>query len=466
MPEFLVATLAVLVFAVQLKWLPALSYEANLSSPGQMLHSFALPVLSLGSVIMAQMMRMTRAAVIDQLAAAYIEMVRLKGASAARTVLFHALPNAIGPIANAVALSLSYLLGGVIIIEVIFNYPGHRQAHGRRRGPARHAAGAGLRDDLLRGLPDPGDAGRRVRHRRQPEAEAPMTAADTRFPRRGRAAKRRPARGLVARRQAGPGRAGVLGRSSPLFAPFLLPHSLGEMSDAGVFQEHGRAALARHRLPGPRHADAASSPARRYTIGVALVATLLACSSARCSACWPRSTGGWFDAALSRVLDTLVSIPSKMLALVMIAGFGSSVPLLIAVAAIVYTPGCYRIIRSLAVNINAMDYVTVARARGEGRAYIMRARDPAQHHRPAAGRHGPALRLRAAPSRQPELPGPGRAAADGGLGLAGAREPRRAARWAASSVLAPALAIATLTIAVNLVIDNLPGHTDADRETH
>jgi len=123
-PEFLVATLAVLVFAVQLKWLPALSYEVNLSSPGQMLHSFALPVLSLGSVIMAQMMRMTRAAVIDQLAAAYIEMVRLKGASAARAVLFHALPNAVGPIANAVALSLSYLLGGVIIIEVIFNYPG------------------------------------------------------------------------------------------------------------------------------------------------------------------------------------------------------------------------------------------------------------------------------------------------------------------------------------------------------
>jgi len=123
-PEFLVATLAVLVFAVQLKWLPALSYEVELSSPGAMLRSFALPVLSLGSVIIAQMMRMTRAAVIDQLAAAYIEMVRLKGASAARAVLFHALPNAIGPIANAVALSLSYLLGGVIIIEVIFNYPG------------------------------------------------------------------------------------------------------------------------------------------------------------------------------------------------------------------------------------------------------------------------------------------------------------------------------------------------------
>ncbi len=123
-PEFLVATLAVLIFAVQLGWLPALSYSADISSPGQMLRSFALPVMSLGSVIIAQMLRMTRAAVIDQMNAAYIEMVRLKGASPARTVLAHALPNAVGPIANAVALSLSYLLGGVIIIEVIFNYPG------------------------------------------------------------------------------------------------------------------------------------------------------------------------------------------------------------------------------------------------------------------------------------------------------------------------------------------------------
>ncbi|GKT23032.1 ABC transporter permease [Acidovorax sp. SUPP3334] len=123
-PEFLVATLAVLVFAVQLKWLPALSYVNDIESVGQMLRAFAMPVLSLCCVIVAQMMRMSRAAVIDQLEAPYIEMVRLKGASPLRMVMAHALPNAIGPIANAVALSLSYLLGGVIIIETIFNYPG------------------------------------------------------------------------------------------------------------------------------------------------------------------------------------------------------------------------------------------------------------------------------------------------------------------------------------------------------
>ena len=123
-PEFLVATLAVLVFAVKLRWLPALSYVNDIESLGQMLQAFAMPVLSLCCVIVAQMMRMSRAAVIDQLEAPYIEMVRLKGASPMRVVLAHALPNAVGPIANAVALSLSYLLGGVIIIETIFNYPG------------------------------------------------------------------------------------------------------------------------------------------------------------------------------------------------------------------------------------------------------------------------------------------------------------------------------------------------------
>jgi peptide/nickel transport system permease protein len=123
-PEFLVATAAVLIFAVQLRWLSALSYVNEIHSFGQFVRAFTMPVLTLCCVIVAQMVRMTRAAVIDQLRAPYIEMARLKGVGPARIVFFHALPNAIGPIANAVALSLSYLLGGVIIVETIFNYPG------------------------------------------------------------------------------------------------------------------------------------------------------------------------------------------------------------------------------------------------------------------------------------------------------------------------------------------------------
>jgi peptide/nickel transport system permease protein len=123
-PEFLVATLAVLIFSVHLRWLPALSFANDVSSLGELLRVFAMPVISLSFVISAQMIRMTRAAVIDTLSSPYVEMAALKGARRTRIVLVHALPNAIGPIANAVALSLSYLLGGVIIVETIFNYPG------------------------------------------------------------------------------------------------------------------------------------------------------------------------------------------------------------------------------------------------------------------------------------------------------------------------------------------------------
>ncbi|MCP3371782.1 ABC transporter permease [Bradyrhizobium cajani] len=123
-PEFMIATLLVIVFAVNLRWFPALSYAAGKVSLDQFFRLFALPVLTLTCVMIAQMMRMTRAAVIDTLRSSYVEMAVLKGASPIRVVLTHALPNAIGPIANIVALNLSFLLGGAIIVEVIFNYPG------------------------------------------------------------------------------------------------------------------------------------------------------------------------------------------------------------------------------------------------------------------------------------------------------------------------------------------------------
>lgn len=123
-PEFLVATLAVLIFAVKLRWLPAMSYATNVDSVGQLLRSFALPVLTLACVVMAQMTRMTRAALVTVLSSSYVEMAILKGARRGRIVLLHALPNAIGPIANAIAFNLSYLIGGAIIVEIIFSYPG------------------------------------------------------------------------------------------------------------------------------------------------------------------------------------------------------------------------------------------------------------------------------------------------------------------------------------------------------
>ncbi|MBT0961602.1 ABC transporter permease [Denitromonas iodatirespirans] len=123
-PEFLIASLAVLLFAVHLQWLPALSHVSEINSFSDFLRAYTMPVLTLCCGLVAQMARMTRAAVIDQLSSPYVEMAMLKGARPIRVVLTHALPNAVGPIANAVALSLSYLLGGVIIVESIFHYPG------------------------------------------------------------------------------------------------------------------------------------------------------------------------------------------------------------------------------------------------------------------------------------------------------------------------------------------------------
>ncbi|WP_416262049.1 ABC transporter permease [Gibbsiella quercinecans] len=123
-PEFLVATIAVLIFAVKLKWVSAMSLGTPSLDVISYLQAYALPVLTLCCVLVAQMARMTRSAIINQMDSPYLEMARLKGVSPLRAVLRHTLPNAVGPIANAISLSLSYLFGGVIIIESIFSYPG------------------------------------------------------------------------------------------------------------------------------------------------------------------------------------------------------------------------------------------------------------------------------------------------------------------------------------------------------
>jgi peptide/nickel transport system permease protein len=122
-PEFLVATVLVIIFAVELQWLPALS-NLQASNLGAVIAGLVLPVFTLCLPIIAQMARMTRAALVGVLDSSYVEMARLKGLRPMRIVLRHALPNAVGPIATAAALSLSWLLGGVIVVEVIFNYPG------------------------------------------------------------------------------------------------------------------------------------------------------------------------------------------------------------------------------------------------------------------------------------------------------------------------------------------------------
>jgi peptide/nickel transport system permease protein len=124
LPEFLVATIAVLLFAVQLLWLPSIALVPQDPTLGQFLRAYAMPVIALGVGVIAQLSRMIRAAIIAELDRPYVEMARLKGVLPTRLIFRHVLPNAVGPIVNAMALSLSYLFGGAIIVETIFSYPG------------------------------------------------------------------------------------------------------------------------------------------------------------------------------------------------------------------------------------------------------------------------------------------------------------------------------------------------------
>jgi len=123
-PEFFVAYLLILGLSSFTKIFPSL---ANISPDAhfwERVYLTALPALTLTLVIVAHMMRMTRAAIINLMASPYIEMADLKGASRSEIILRHALPNAWAPIVTVIAFNLAYLVVGVVVVEVVFVYPG------------------------------------------------------------------------------------------------------------------------------------------------------------------------------------------------------------------------------------------------------------------------------------------------------------------------------------------------------
>jgi peptide/nickel transport system permease protein len=200
-----------------------------------------------------------------------------------------------------------------------------------------------------------------------------------------------------------------------------------------------------------------------YTIGLALAAVLVASGGGTALAMCAAAAGGWFDAIVSRIVDTMLSIPHKLLALIIVAGFGSSVPLLILTAGIGYMPGAFRIARALAVNVQAMDYVQAARARGEGMAYITCREMLPNMIRPVLADFG--LRFLfivlllsglsfLGLGIQPPHADWGSLVRENIIGLS----------EGAPAVVMPAIAIATLTIAVNLAIDGLAGRKRRGRE--
>lgn len=123
-PEFFVAYILILFFGTLWPLFPSLADLRPGMTLGERINMSVLPALTLTLVIVAHMMRMTRAAIINLLASPYIEMARLKGETPRQIIMRHALPNAWAPIATVVAFNLAYLVVGVVVVEVVFVYPG------------------------------------------------------------------------------------------------------------------------------------------------------------------------------------------------------------------------------------------------------------------------------------------------------------------------------------------------------
>lgn len=126
-PEFLIGYVVIYFVSVKLGWFSSLAMINELMSFGQKLNAIALPAFVLTLVVLAQMMRMTRAAILNLMQSAYIETAELKGLSNFQVIARHAFPNAISPIVNVVMLNLAYLVVGVVVVEVVFVYPGMGQ---------------------------------------------------------------------------------------------------------------------------------------------------------------------------------------------------------------------------------------------------------------------------------------------------------------------------------------------------
>ena len=127
LPEFFIGYVLIFFFAVKLQWFPSISTVYDGMPFLQKLQAIVLPGTALLLVVLAHMMRMTRAAILNVMQSAYVETAELKGVSQFDIIRKHAFPNAIAPIVNVVMLNLAFLVVGVVVIEVIFVYPGMGQ---------------------------------------------------------------------------------------------------------------------------------------------------------------------------------------------------------------------------------------------------------------------------------------------------------------------------------------------------
>jgi len=239
-----------------------------------------------------------------------------------------------------------------------------------------------------------------------------------------------------------------------IFAPLLTPYPIGEIVDYDYFGPMSAKFFMGTDYLG-RDIFSRILMGARYTVGISLAAVTIACVTGVALGMSAAVAGGWFDACLSRFLDALNSIPSKLFGLVVVAAVGSSIPVLILTLAVIYTPGAYRFSRALAVNINTMDYVTVARARGEKTGYLIRSEILPNILGPVLADLGLRFVFIVLLLSGLSFLGLGVQPPNADWGAL-VRENIGGLPFGAAAVIFPSIAIASLTISVNLLIDNLP----------
>ena len=124
LPGFVTATILIYVFAIKLEWFPAITLVPTDVPVIELLPTIVLPIITLTLIMVAHILRLVRTNMIDVMTSEYVQMARLKGVPARQIVFKHGLPNALLPTINVVALTFAWLLGGVAVIETVFNYPG------------------------------------------------------------------------------------------------------------------------------------------------------------------------------------------------------------------------------------------------------------------------------------------------------------------------------------------------------
>lgn len=192
----------------------------------------------------------------------------------------------------------------------------------------------------------------------------------------------------------------------------------------------------------------------RTTIGLSLAATLLAYAVGISLGIAAAVSGGWIDSALSRGNDLLLALPNIMLGLIVIAALGTSIPILVGTAGLVYASGVFRLARALGQDIMVQDFVTAARARGEGVWWIVRREVLPNAAIPLATDFGFRLVFIILFVSSLSFLGLGvqPPTADWGSMV---RENMQGLYYGSMAAIWPALAIASLTIAINLVVDDL-----------